>query len=499
MTGPNPAAMQCSWKAVLLLVAASLAVQYTAIRTFIAKPFAICRVAKPRGGCEAGPGASCQPRSGPGEGGGVRPPASHILVLATTRSGSSFVGQLLNQHSDIFYLFEPLYHVQTSLINTSLRVRPPADGRRLLLGAYRDLLRGLFGCRLHDLEAYIRPAPEQHRTQRLFRRGASQALCTPPACAAWAGGSPPGGRPGLQPEAGRAGTAAERWEEGECVRRCGALNLTLASGVCRRRHHVAIKTVRVPEVGDVRALLEDPRLNLKVIQLVRDPRGILASRIDTFPDSFRAWKIWRNSGRKPYNLDASHLSATCGDFLRSAATGLARPGWLKGRYMLVRYEDLAREPEKKTREIYRFLGVSLDANVRRWILNNTRGAGASGNHKYATVRDSAATAEGWRLKLTFDMVELVQDICNLTLAQLGYKMVSSAEELRNVSHLSKPQSRGSQRRRAEDATSCKFPSKIPSVMHIILTWKYIIVPSLSLRLNPKTYSPTAQQDWCSFH
>ncbi|XP_072905911.1 carbohydrate sulfotransferase 1-like isoform X2 [Hemitrygon akajei] len=430
MRGAKPTAMQCSWKAVLLLVAASLAVQYTAIRTFIAKPFAICQVAKQRGGCEPGTGASCQPRLGEGEeeeeeeeDGARSRPVSHILVLATTRSGSSFIGQLLNQHSDIFYLFEPLYHVQTSLINTSLRVRPPANGRRLLLGAYRDLLRGLFSCRLHDLEAYIRPTPEQHSTQRLFRRGASKALCSPPVCAAW----PLGG------ERAEAAAASERWEEGECVRRCGALNLTLASGACRRRHHVAIKTVRVPEVGDVRALLEDPRLNMKVIQLVRDPRAILASRIDTFPDSFRAWKVWRNSGRRPYNLDASHLSSTCGDLLRSAATGLARPRWLKGRYMLVRYEDLARRPEEKAQEIYRFLGASLDASVRRWILNNTRGAGASGNHKYATVRDSAATAEGWRLKLTFDMVELVQDICNLTLVQLGYRVVSSVEELRNVS------------------------------------------------------------------
>ncbi|XP_078271672.1 carbohydrate sulfotransferase 1 [Rhinoraja longicauda] len=425
MTVSKARAMQCSWKAVLLLVAASLAVQYTAIRSFIAKPLAICRVSKPRG-CPTAPDStstssttstststSCPPQS---------PATSHILVLATTRSGSSFVGQLLNQHSDIFYLFEPLYHVQTALINTSVRVRPATDGRRLVLGAYRDLLRGLFGCRLQELETYIKPAPELHRTQRLFRRGASRALCTPPVCTS----RPP-------PEPGEGGAEGERWEEGECVRKCGSLNLTLASSVCLQRHHVAIKTVRIPEVGDLRTLLEDPLLNLKVIQLVRDPRGILASRIETFPESFRAWRIWRNSGRKPYNLDASHLSTTCADFLRSAGTGLARPGWLKGRYMLVRYEDLAREPEKKTREIYRFLGVSLDANVKGWIINNTRGAGASGNHKYATVRDSAATAEGWRLKLTFDMVELVQNICNLTLAQLGYKMVNSAEELRNVS------------------------------------------------------------------
>ncbi|XP_078077438.1 carbohydrate sulfotransferase 1 [Mustelus asterias] len=418
MTRHKLTAMECSWKAVLLLVVASLAIQYTAIRTFIAKPFTICRIPK-HTGCDPSLATSCDPRP---------QPVTHILILATTRSGSSFIGQLLNQHSDIFYLFEPLYHVQTTLINTSMRSRhpssPAADGRRLLLGAYRDLLRSLFDCRLHDLETYIKPAPEKHRTQRLFRRGASKALCLPPVCATLP--------PALGGEPEQVG-AAERWEEGECVRRCGALNLTLAAQVCSRRHHIAIKTVRIPEISDLRTLVEDPRLNLKVVQLVRDPRGILSSRIDTFPESFRAWKIWRNSGRRPYNLDASHLTTTCEDFLNSVGTGLARPGWLKGRYMLVRYEDLAREPERKTEEIYRFLGVAMDGNVQRWILNNTRGAGASGNHKYATVRDSAATAESWRFKLNYDMVELVQNLCNLTLAQLGYKIVNSPEELRNMS------------------------------------------------------------------
>ena len=34
--------MQCSWKAVLLLALASIAIQYTAIRTFTAKSFHTC-------------------------------------------------------------------------------------------------------------------------------------------------------------------------------------------------------------------------------------------------------------------------------------------------------------------------------------------------------------------------------------------------------------------------------------------------------------------------
>ncbi|XP_014003341.1 carbohydrate sulfotransferase 1 [Salmo salar] len=414
-------AMQCSWKAVILLALLSIAIQYTAIRTFTAKPFQMCPVTV----------------SNPLNCGMLWQDAvdssfdqricddflyftsnvsrkSHVLILATTRSGSSFVGQLFNQHQDVFYLFEPLYHVQTTLLPRLSHSRTAGD-TRVMLGASRDLLRSLYDCDLYFLESYIKPQPANHSTDKLFRRGASKALCSLPVCDAFSPGE-------------------LNTDEGECVRRCGGLNMTLASDACRERHHVAIKTVRIPEVSDLRALVEDPRLNLKVIQLVRDPRGILASRIETFRDTYRLWRIWRATGRRPYNLDLTQLTMVCEDFLGSVTTGLRRPPWLKGRYMLVRYEDLARNPLQKTKEIYEYLGLIMDKNVGDWIQNNTRGSNdLSAKHKYGTVRDSAANAESWRLKLSYDMVDYTQTVCQQVLQELGYKTVSSPEELKNLS------------------------------------------------------------------
>ncbi|KAG9273520.1 carbohydrate sulfotransferase 1 [Astyanax mexicanus] len=410
--------MQCSWKAVILLALASIAIQYTAIRTFTSKPFQLCPVLIPQN-C----GLGAQETDTPFERGCDEyayfnafnaSRKTHVLVLATTRSGSSFVGQLLNQHSDIFYLFEPLYHVQTALIPRLSHSRNTAD-RRVMLGASRDLLRSLYGCDLHFLESYIKPAPTNHTTDKLFRRGASRALCSQPVCDAF---SP----------------AEANVEEGDCVKKCATLNMTLAAESCRDKRHVAIKIVRVPEIGDLRALVEDPRLNLKVIQLVRDPRGILASRIETFRDTYRLWRIWRATGRKPYNLDLTQLTVVCEDFLSSVSTGLSHPYWLKGKYMVVRYEDLARNPLQKTKDIYDYLGLSMDKNVVDWIQANTRGSNElSAKHKYGTVRDSAANAESWRLKLSFDMVDYTQTVCQKILHTLGYKSVKSAEELKNMS------------------------------------------------------------------
>lgn len=68
-------------------------------------------------------------------------------------------------------------------------------------------------------------------------------------------------------------------DEGECARRCGPLNISLAADACRAKNHAAIKTVRIPQISDLRALIQDPHLNLKVALLLlrsRDHNGNLS-------------------------------------------------------------------------------------------------------------------------------------------------------------------------------------------------------------------------------
>ncbi|XP_041652109.1 carbohydrate sulfotransferase 1 [Cheilinus undulatus] len=438
--------MQCSWKSIMLLALASIAIQYTAIRTFSTKPLSLlysvglattshavnCSLKNPTKlvrlrqtpegsdqGCNETRTPSSSSSSSSSSDSKNAKKRTHILILATTRSGSSFVGQLFNQHPEVFYLFEPLYHVQLALLPRLSQSKNLAE-RRVMLGAARELLRSLYHCHLSSLESYIRPRPTNHSTDKLFRRGASRSLCSPPVCEAH-----------LSQEAQSLVLA----DEGECVRRCGPLNLSLAAEVCSTKRHAAIKTVRIPQISDLRALIQDPRLNLKVVQLVRDPRGILASRIETFRDTYRLWRLWRATGHRPHNLDLGQINSVCEDFLRSVSTGLSHPAWLRGRYMLLRYEDLARFPLQKTRELYSFLGLDLDHSVEDWIINNTRGSSdLSSRQKFTTVRDSAANAENWRVKLSFDMVVYTQTACQPLLERLGYKRVFHPRELRNLSH-----------------------------------------------------------------
>ncbi|XP_020496457.1 carbohydrate sulfotransferase 1-like isoform X2 [Labrus bergylta] len=408
--------MECSWKTVLLLVCASLGVQYTAIRTLRDSLSGPCEGAYR---CSSRHHRDSRWRSLCDDGWMQELPRKHILLFSTTRSGSSFTGQLLNQHPEVFYVFEPLFHVQQAFTNSSSRLRRSLD-RRALLGAYRDLLLNLYTCDLHFMENYIRPEPQDHVTNSFFRRSSSHALCSPPVC--------------LE---GGDGAVSDLPDETWCPKKCGTLNLTLASLSCLSRGNIAIKTVRVPEVGDLRTLTEDPRLDLKIIHLVRDPRAILASRMMAFSDQFRAWKIWNATGRQPRYVDLSQITSTCKDMSASAETGLQRPPWLHGRYMLVRYEDLAFNPKNKAAEIYRFVGLEMEDRVSLWISKNTNSnvsAPSEWNYRYSTTRDSRAAAESWRLRLSFDIVRTVQRLCNDTLALLGYKPVQSSAQLRNLSH-----------------------------------------------------------------
>lgn len=102
----------------------------------------------------------------------------HILLLAATRTGSSFVGEFFNQHGEnMFYLFEPLWHIERILTMAA-----ETNNGTVLAGAYRDVLQALFLCDFSPLEKFISPQPQNHVTPALFRRESSLSLCAEPVC-----------------------------------------------------------------------------------------------------------------------------------------------------------------------------------------------------------------------------------------------------------------------------------------------------------------------------
>ncbi|XP_074476096.1 carbohydrate sulfotransferase 3b [Sebastes fasciatus] len=333
----------------------------------------------------------------------------HILLLATTRTGSSFVGEFFNQQGDnMFYLFEPLWHVEKMLTLETGGTNATAAAK-----AYREVLQQLLLCDFSLLESFIEPLPVDHITAALFRRESSSSLCEESVCSPVVKGV---------------------FEPYRCrTRRCGPLNLTMASQSCLQKDHRAIKSVRVRQLENLRPLAEDPRLDVKFIQLVRDPRAVLASRMVAFEAKYKNWKQWAADGDVPIDdYEVRKLKGNCDNIRMSAEIGLRQPPWLRRRYMLVRYEDIARFPMRKATEMYKFTGIPFTPQVKSWILKNTQ-ASKETSGVYSTQKNSSEQVEKWRFRLPFKIAQVVQKVCGRTLKLFGYKIVTSEEMLTDKS------------------------------------------------------------------
>ncbi|XP_066522716.1 carbohydrate sulfotransferase 3-like [Hoplias malabaricus] len=335
----------------------------------------------------------------------------HILLLATTRTGSSFVGELFNQQgANMFYLFEPLWHVEQAINLAGVRTN-----YTVLSTAYREVLRQLLLCDFSLLESFMKPQPQDHVAAFLFCREFSQSLCEKPVCTPY---------------------VKKVVEHFHCrKRRCAPLNLTLTSQYCLQTQHTAIKSVRVQKLETLRPLVEDPRLDIRFIQLVRDPRAMLASRMVAFPSKYKNWKIWAKTSTIPdddNNYEIRKLKGNCDNIRMSAETGLERPAWLHGRYMLIRYEDVAQFPMRKAAEIYQFTGIPFHSRVKDWILKNTHSS-SKFNRIYSTKKNSSQQMDKWRITMSFELAQVVQKVCGPAMTLFGYKFIENEATLRNLS------------------------------------------------------------------
>lgn len=151
-----------------------------------------------------------------------------VIVLSTWRSGSSYLGDLLRAYPGTFYSFEPLHHL---LKNLHLEDGP-------LVERAQNLLKSILTCdysELDDYVAYMRNLTflMQHNTRLWNSCTLNRALC---------------------------------------------FDKDYLSRVCSYMPVNVLKTVRMG-LSPVIKLLQDEALDLRVVHLVRDPRGCLHSRM----------------------------------------------------------------------------------------------------------------------------------------------------------------------------------------------------------------------------
>ena len=311
-----------------------------------------------------------------------------IILFTSYRTGSSFTGELFRQNPSVFYLFEPLKLV-------SLQSRNDALQSNLV-----EYLEDNFNCKFSKFlrtskELYPDPADDSLRQvwyTKIFE----------------------------QPQ-----------------KRHGPLSVRDYEERCKEYDIHAIKIIRANKIDTVFPLMEK---GVKVIHLIRDPRGAATSRfeIEALKNKISLDEYWRTYEKEV--LRSVQLECRRYSQIYDLVTGKSshhphQKGLLQMSYRLIRYEDIAYNPKYIAGKIYKYLRLSMPTEVKQWLHKATSSdvkGGETLQRAYSTSRNSKSTAEAWRSKLPLALNLKMQMICGDVLQKYGYKLVDSLSRYRDT-------------------------------------------------------------------
>lgn len=285
---------------------------------------------------------------------------SRVLLLGYFRSGSSFVGDLLQQNWKTFYSYEPLH-----FMTQANRIGPKNVTDAL------NLISAIFNC---DFK---------------FNKYDPMRFKKDPFLLQW-----------------------NKFLWNVCrFRPDTCFDVDYISDVCVRSKYNIIKLVRLP-VKHLETLWKQiEHLNVKIVYLVRDPRGVYNSRKNV--DWCKKDKVCRSISnicqemRQDLN-DYERLKALMGDNL-----------------MLVKYEDISLDPLNMSKELFGKLNLVYSPSVVRFLTSHTKSRRRGDSKKlYSTYRaNSNFTAFHWTRKLGPKEITRIQSSCRDVLERLNYKFV----------------------------------------------------------------------------
>ena len=330
----------------------------------------------------------------------------NVALFAAMRTGSSFVGELLSKRNDFFYLFEPGLRLQSVMkLKNFTQV--------IHMTKYLELLDGVYRCNYTNLDYFLRySSMTDYENQRKHIPG----LMSPKTCVHYR----------IDPRNNRT------------RRFCDPITPAIAEAKCKAKKYVMVKMIRIHDINLLLPLIFDKEIKLKVIHLVRDPRGVVASRLMLYYNTFRTAIFSERYYGGP-------MRATVEEYCRTWWSNVEIGRYAKEirkNYLLLRYEDAADDPYGTASRIYEFLGIGkhIPRKVFEWLVNNTLET-VPGTSPYSTKRDSKATSEQWRTKLTFDVIKMIENtgMCRKLMDAVGYVPVFDQDDLKkkNISFIGK--------------------------------------------------------------
>ncbi|XP_078356497.1 uncharacterized protein LOC144641357 [Oculina patagonica] len=203
-----------------------------------------------------------------------------------------------------------------------------------------------------------------------------------------------------------------------------------AEQVCLNQfNHSVVKVgqIRVPgeslSVFIPRVFRENPDTDIRVLQIVRDPRGSINSRIRAGWISDFTYTEFPKLAEKLCAKIESNI-----EFGRSLKTE-----WLKERYMEINYREITTMPITTAKKIYKFAGFEMPDSLIDWIVKSTNPEQdqlqQALTNPYSHVRDSSKNNLKWRRESPIKRVRIIEKQCKSLLDLLGLDAVADEMEI----------------------------------------------------------------------
>nr|XP_039273948.1 carbohydrate sulfotransferase 1-like [Styela clava] len=368
-----------------------------------------------------------------------------VLLIANQRSGSTFVGEIFNQNPKAFYLFEPLF--------------PFTKQCKYLEIERVDLLNDFLQCNFDNLkQAYLKAFARTKFTDK-------DAECMKNNICFETSHQPLLKNYAKICEYGKDENVDKQTQDGNLKfdpesPACGyPLNTTILGQICKTSDIVAYKIIRLCTIENIELIyktLQDKGVKLFVVHLVRDPRAVVASRVNLKVDGIRLHNASAETNIlcDRYNRNMKYVSRLEADSGSNIISD--------GRYLRIRHEDFTVNPFETAEKIYRFIGKPKSEEVERFISkshqsmnrildrirredekallekkeirNYTRSKEIlhQMNNPFGTTRDAKEVLTKWRITLPYSVAQLVQEKCANVFEMLRYKMFNSKLDMVNL-------------------------------------------------------------------
>ncbi|XP_004926075.1 carbohydrate sulfotransferase 3 [Bombyx mori] len=282
------------------------------------------------------------------------------IIISSWRSGTTFLGEVLNAMPGNYYHFQPLLKYGHVQLKESAQVKAALSSMKSLLKCdfrgmddYFDYGSG------HDFQF-------SHNTRLWDYCEHNKELCSDP---------------------------------------------DFMTRYCRLFPFQSMKIVRL-RLQFVQEILSDTELNVKVVFLTRDPRGVMASRLQR--------------GFCRAAPDCSNPEILCEGMMRDYEAAGRFLKLYPDKLFVLRFEEFALNPNSTTQKLQKFLRLGRTQAMDEYIDShtNTEVSGVT-----STFRVSREVPYRWKNTLTFQYADQIQTACKEAMKLWGYRAAHNATHM----------------------------------------------------------------------